>query len=132
MDRVTIRIRLHTEEMVRAFCFFFFIGVWTLGGILLTPELTSKSLLLPQLQFTIAICLLWRRTLPVSALGIAAYLALRGLQKTFFGIEPIDIMRYATAPNGLSPPAQPTQSQRCAKPLATGPAYTITAAKTSM
>jgi hypothetical protein len=30
-------------------------------------------------------------------LGIAAYLALRGLQKKFFGIEPIDIMRYATA-----------------------------------
>jgi len=27
MDRVTIGIRLHTEEMVRAFCFFFFIGV---------------------------------------------------------------------------------------------------------
>jgi hypothetical protein len=122
MDRVTIGIRLHTEEMVRAFCFFFFIGVWTLGGILLTPELTSKSLLLPPLQFTIAICLLWRRTLPISALGIvilfgmaihdygmfhladypiflgiAAYLALRGLQKKFFGIEPIDIMRYATA-----------------------------------
>ena len=116
MDRVTIGIRLHTEEMVRAFCFFFFIGVWTLGGILLTPELTSKSLLLPPLQFTIAICLLWRRTLPISALGIvilfgmaihdygmfhladypiflgiAAYLALRGLQKKFFGIEPIDI-----------------------------------------
>ena len=52
MDRVTIGIRLHTEEMVRAFCFFFFIGVWTLGGILLTPELTSKSLFLPPLQFT--------------------------------------------------------------------------------
>ena len=30
-------------------------------------------------------------------LGIAAYLALTGLQKKFFGIEPIDIMRYATA-----------------------------------
>ena len=122
MDRVTGGIRLHTEEMVRAICFFFFVALWALGGILLTPELTSKSLFLPPLQFLIAVCLLWRRTLPISALGIAilfgmairdygifhladypiflgiaAYLALTGLQKKFFGIEPIDIMRYATA-----------------------------------
>jgi hypothetical protein len=122
MDRVTSGIHLHTQEMVRAICFFFFVALWTLGGILLTPELTSKSLLLAPLQLLIAVCLLWRRTLPISALGIvvlfgmaihdygifhladypiflgiAAYLALTGLQKKFFRIEPIDIMRYATA-----------------------------------
>lgn len=122
MDRVTSGLRLHTEVMVRAICFFFFVSLWALGGILLTPELTSKSPLVSPLQFIIAACLLSRRTLPISALGIAilfgmairdygifhladypiflgiaAYLALTGLQKKFFGIEPIDIMRYATA-----------------------------------
>jgi hypothetical protein len=122
MDRVTSGLRLHTEVMVRAICFFFFVSLWALGGILLTPELTSKSPLISPLQFVIAACLLSRRTLPISALGIvilfgmairdygifhladypiflgiAAYLALTGLQKKFFGIEPIDIMRYATA-----------------------------------
>ena len=122
MDRVTGGLRLHTEEMVRAICFFFFVSLWTLGGILLTPELTSKSPLVGPLQCVIAACLLSRRTLPVSALGIvilfamavrdygifhladypiflgiAAYLALTGLQKKFFGSEPIDIMRYAAA-----------------------------------
>ncbi len=122
MDRVTGGLRLHTEEMVRAICFFFFVSLWAVGGILLTPELTTKSTLVGPMQLVIAACLLSRRTLPISALGIvilfviairnygifhladypiflgiAAYLALVGLQKKFFGIEPLDIMRYATA-----------------------------------
>lgn len=122
MDRVTSELRTNTEVMVRAIVFFFFVSLWALGGIILTPELKSTSALIGPIQLIIAGCLLSRRTMPISALGIAilfgiaihdygifhladypiflgiaAYLALTGLQKKFFGIEAIDIMRYATA-----------------------------------
>jgi len=122
MDRVTSGLHANTEVMVRAIVFFFFVSLWALGGIILTPELKSTSTLIGPIQLVIAASLLSRRTLPISALGIAilfgiavhdygifhladypiflgiaAYLALTGLQKKFFGIEAIDVMRYATA-----------------------------------
>src|SRR3569623_3679331 len=122
MDRVTSGLRENTEGMVRAIAFFFFASLWALGGIILTPELKSTSALIGPIQLIIAGCLLSRRTMPISALGIAilfgiaihdygsfhladypiflgiaAYLALTGLQKKFFGIEAIYVMRYATA-----------------------------------
>jgi hypothetical protein len=74
------------------------------------------------LQLAIAAGMLSRRTLPLSALGIgllfgtaawtyglfhlmdypiflgvAAYLALTGLQRNLFGLRPLDVMRWATA-----------------------------------
>jgi hypothetical protein len=122
LDRVTNGLRLHTEEMIRAVCGFFFISIWAVGGILLTPELKTTSPLVGILQLAIAAGVVSRRTMPVSAagivvlfglaardygtfhladypifLGIAAYLALVGLQKDMFGILPLDIVRYATA-----------------------------------
>ena len=122
MDRVTSGLHANTEVMVRAIVFFFFVSLWALGGIILTPELKSTSTLIGPIQLVIAASLLSRRTLPISALGIAilfgiavhdygifhladypiflgiaAYLALTGLQKKLFGIEAIDVMRYATA-----------------------------------
>src|SRR5882672_2484991 len=43
MDRVTALLRDNTEMMFRAGCAFFFIAVWGVGGILLTPELKTSS-----------------------------------------------------------------------------------------
>jgi hypothetical protein len=122
LDRATNRLRLHTEEMIRAACGFFFISVWAVGGILLTPELKTTSSLVPPLQLCVAAGVLSRRTMPLSAggivalfglaiteygafhladypifLGLAAYLALVGLRKELFRIPPLDILRYATA-----------------------------------
>ncbi|WP_407175475.1 hypothetical protein [Bradyrhizobium sp. STM 3562] len=122
LDRVTNGLRLRTEQMVRAVCGFFMISIWAAGGILLTPELKTTSALVGLLQLSIAAALLSRRTLPLSAmgmvilfgigveqygafhladypifLGIAAYLALVGLQKELLGVAPLDIARYATA-----------------------------------
>lgn len=122
LDRVTYGLRLHTEEMIRVVCGFFFVSIWAMGGILLTPELKTTSALVGVLQLAIAAGVLWRRTMPLSALGIAvlfgiairdygvfhladypiflgiaAYLALTGLQKDVLGIRPLDIVRYATA-----------------------------------
>ncbi|MGX1101795.1 hypothetical protein AB7M47_000178 [Bradyrhizobium elkanii] len=122
MDRVTEGLRLRTELMIRAVCAFFFISIWAVGGILLTPELKTTSPFVGALQLAIAAGMLSRRTLPLSAagmvvlfgigvrdygvfhladypifLGVAAYLALVGLNKDLFGIRPIDVMRYAAA-----------------------------------
>ncbi len=120
VDRVTAPIEQHTETMFRAGCAFFFISIWALGGIILTPELKADSVWIGIIQLGIAAGMLSRRTMPASALGIvmlfaiavwnygvfhladypvflgvAAYLALTGLQKNFYGARPIDVVRWS-------------------------------------
>jgi hypothetical protein len=70
MDRTTAFVRDNTELMFRAGCGFFFIAIWAIGGILLTPELKTSSTLIGALQLGIAAGMLSRRTMPLSALGI--------------------------------------------------------------
>ena len=119
-NRVTSGLRGNSEIVIRATCGFFFVAIWTLGGVLLTPELKVTSPWVPWLQIAVAAGLISRRTLPLSALGIvalygiavrdygvfhlmdypiflgiAAYLALTGLQRDLFGVRPLDIMRWA-------------------------------------
>jgi hypothetical protein len=120
MDRATRFVRENFEIIMRATCAFFFIAVWSLGGVLLTPELKTDSTLVGAIQLGIAAGMLSRRTMPLSALGIftlygiavwkygpfhladypvflgvASYLALTGAQTTFFGMRPIDVLRWA-------------------------------------
>ena len=122
LDRVTGPFEASGEVMVRATLGFFLVSVWTVGGIILTPELTTTSTVIPWLQLFFAACLLSRRTLIVAALGIvflfgvaienygafhmadypiflgiAAYLAATGLGKTIFGVRPLDVLRWSTA-----------------------------------
>jgi len=121
LNAATHRIMLNTEVLVRAVCGFFLVSIWATGGIILTPELKTTSTVVPTIQILAAAGLLSRRTMPLSALGIAvlfgiavhdygtfhladypiflgvaAYLALTGLQKDLFGVRPLDIMRIAT------------------------------------
>jgi hypothetical protein len=121
-DRVTAWLRTDTDMLVRMVCAFFFIALWTTGGIILTPELKTAAPWISWLQLAMAIALIWRVTSPLAALGIvvlfglavweygifhladypiflgvAAYLALTGLQRDFFGIRPLDIVRWAAA-----------------------------------
>lgn len=120
LDRATTLVRDNTELMFRGACGFFFVAIWALGGILLTPELKTDSHWIGAIQLGIAAGMLSRRTMPLSALGIAAlfsvaiwnygifhladypvflgiaaYLALTGLQRDFFGARPIDIVRWS-------------------------------------
>jgi hypothetical protein len=122
LNRVTSRLADDCELMFRAICGFFFVALWTTGGILLTPELKTDSAAISWLQLAIAAGMLSRATLPLSALGIvflfatavshyglfhlmdypiflgvAAYLALTGLQRNLFGLRPLDVVRWATA-----------------------------------
>ena len=120
IDRVTRFVRDNTEMMFRAGTAFFFISIWAYGGVLLTPELKTQSELVGVIQLGIAAGMLSRRTMPLSAagiavifaiavweygvfhlmdypifLGIAAYLALTGLQRDFFGVAAIDVVRWS-------------------------------------
>lgn len=120
MDRVTHPLRDRTELVFRVGTAFFFISIWAFGGILLTPELKTNSALVGAIQLGIAGGMLSRRTMPLSAigiaviyaigtweygvfhmadypifLGVAAYLALTGLQRDFFGVKAIDIVRWS-------------------------------------
>ena len=122
LNRVTSFLRTNTELLMRAGVGFFFVALWTTGGILLTPELKTTWEAVSWFQLALAICLLWRPTMPLTGLGIAvlfglavhqyglfhladypiflgvaAYLALTGLQRDFFGIRPIDLMRWSAA-----------------------------------
>jgi hypothetical protein len=122
LNRVTSRLASDSELLFRAICGFFFVALWTTGGILLTPELKTDSAAISWLQLAIAAGMLSRSTLPLSALGIvflfgtavwnyglfhlmdypiflgvAAYLALTGLQRNVLGLRPLDVVRWATA-----------------------------------
>jgi hypothetical protein len=120
LDRATRLVRENLETIFRAACAFFFIAIWGAGGILLTPELKTSSVLVGAIQLGIAAGMLSRQTMPLSALGIftlfgigvweygafhladypiflgiAAYLALVGGQTNFFGKRPLDVLRWA-------------------------------------
>jgi hypothetical protein len=120
IDRATAYVRNNTEMMFRAGTAFFFVAIWGFGGILLTPELKTDSSLVGAIQLGIAAGMLSRRTMPLSAagifalfaiavwnygvfhladypvfLGVAVYLALTGLQRDFYGMRPLDLVRWS-------------------------------------
>lgn len=120
LDRATVFIRNNTEMMFRAACAAFFISIWAIGGVLMTPELKTSSPIVGFIQLGIAAGMLSRRTMPLSALGIvviyaiaiweygvfhladypiflgvAAYLVLTGLQRDFYGFRPLDVVRWS-------------------------------------
>ena len=122
LDRVTSRIRTDTELLVRATLGFFLVSLWGLGGIILTPELKTDVAWISWLQLAMAACLIWRRTMPLTGLGIvflfafatiqygvfhladypvflgvAAYLILRGLDIEPYDVRALDIVRWAAA-----------------------------------
>jgi hypothetical protein len=122
LDQATGLFRQHTDKILRATCGMFFVSLWCIGGIILTPELKTTFGFVSWLQLAIAACMIWRRTLPLAALGIvflygmavrdygvfhlmdypiflgaAAYLALTGLRLSCWGMRPLDVARWAAA-----------------------------------
>ncbi len=71
-DRATAALHSHTEIMFRVGIAGFLIGLWALGGVLLTPELKTTWAVIPWIQLAMAACLISRRTMPVTAFGICA------------------------------------------------------------
>jgi hypothetical protein len=123
VDEVFILVRGKIDTLMRAGTAAFFVAIWAHGGIILTPELTTTVAATEWLQLAIAACLVFRITMPLSALGIvilfaqgvwsyglfhmmdypiflgvAVYLGLSGLGRTSFaGMRSLDIARVGTA-----------------------------------
>ncbi|HKR18886.1 MAG TPA: hypothetical protein VJS41_01965 [Stellaceae bacterium] len=122
LDRLGAGLKPKIEALYRGGGACFFVALWVLGNVIMTPELKTDWQVIPWLQLGIAIGMVWRRTLPLSALGIAflyaygvyaygifhmldypiflgvaAYLALTGLDLELFGLRPLDVARWAAA-----------------------------------
>lgn len=122
LDRVTGFLRDKTDVLIRAVLGGFFVALWAMGGIILTPELKTQADWVSWVQLAIAIGMVWRETLILSALGmvalyayavdqycifhlldypiflgLAAYVAMSGLRVPLFNLRALDVLRYATA-----------------------------------
>jgi hypothetical protein len=119
VDEVFSLLRGKTEILLRAGTGGFFVAIWAHGGIILTPELFTTSPATEWLQLGIAAGLVFRITMPLSALGMvvlfaqgiwsyglfhmmdypiflgdAVFLALSGLRmSSLLGVRALDIVR---------------------------------------
>lgn len=75
IERVTAPMRPRTEDMYRACTAAFFVCLFTLHDIILTPELRTGLGAIPWLQAGMAIGMFWRPTMVLSAAGIVALYA---------------------------------------------------------
>jgi hypothetical protein len=121
-DRFGASIRARTEEMYRAGTGAFFVALFALGNIILTPELLTRLDVIPWLQAGIALGMFWRATMVLSAAGIVAlyaygvmtygifhmldypifvglafYLALTAARVRIHNFRPIDVARWGAA-----------------------------------
>ena len=71
VEEVFVLIRDKIDMLMRAGIGAFFVSIWAHGGVILTPELTTTSAATEWLQLAIAAGLLFRTTMPLSALGMA-------------------------------------------------------------
>jgi hypothetical protein len=122
MDGLGWALEGQTERMVRATYGAFFVCLWWIGGIILTPELKTGLGSIAWLQLTIALGLLWRPTMLYSAFGMvvlfsvglhdyglfhmldyqfffstAGYFALSATGRRLFGLRPFEIARWGIA-----------------------------------
>jgi hypothetical protein len=121
-DRMGAGIRARSEDLYRAGTAAFCIALFTLGNIILTPELHTDHPLIPWLQAGIAIGMFWRGTMVLSAagivalyaygwlsygafhmldypifLGLALYLAMTAAKVRVQGFRPLDVARWGAA-----------------------------------
>ena len=121
-DRMGAGIRARSEDLYRAGTGAFFVALFTLGNVILTPELRTDHQLIPWLQAGIAFGMFWRATMVLSAAGIAAlyaygwlgygafhmidypiflglalYLAMTAANMRVQGFRPIDVARWGAA-----------------------------------
>jgi hypothetical protein len=75
VDEVFTLLRGKTDTLIRAGTGGFFVAIWAYGGIILTPELFTTSAATGWLQLAIAAGLIFRVTMPLSALGMVILFA---------------------------------------------------------
>ncbi len=79
LDRLTNPLWQRLDDYVRAIVAAFFVAIFSVGGIYLTPDLKTPAEWVSWIQLLIAAAIFWRATMPLAAAGIVALwlLALR-------------------------------------------------------
>jgi len=70
LDRVSAPLWSRSDDFMRAATGGFFVAIFAVGGIYLTPDLKTNSELISWAQLLIAACVFSRRTMPIAAAGI--------------------------------------------------------------
>ena len=70
MDRAAAPLWTRADDFMRVAIGTFFVAIFAVGGVYLTPDLATPSEWVSWFQLLIAAGLFWRRTMPLSALGI--------------------------------------------------------------
>jgi len=70
MDRVSAPLWTRADDFMRVAVGTFFVAIFAVGGVYLTPDLATPSEWVSWVQLLIAAGLFWRRTMPLSAAGI--------------------------------------------------------------
>ncbi len=70
LDRATSPLWTRLDDFVRCVTGAFFVAIFAVGGVYLTPDLKTPSEWVSWLQLFIAFGIFWRRTMPISAAGI--------------------------------------------------------------
>ena len=76
MDRIALPLWSRADDFMRVAVGTFFVAIFAVGGVYLTPDLATPSEWVSWFQLLIAAGLFWRRTMPLSAAGIIALWAL--------------------------------------------------------
>ncbi|WP_244490228.1 hypothetical protein [Rhizobium sp. Root483D2] len=79
LDYVTNPLWQRQDDYIRAIIGAFFVAIFAVGGVYLTPDLKTPAEWVSWLQLVIAFCVFSRRTMPIAGVGIIALwiLALR-------------------------------------------------------
>jgi hypothetical protein len=72
LDRISAPLWNRSDDFMRATTGGFFVAIFAVGGIYLTPDLKTSSELISWAQLLIAACVFSRRTMPIAAAGIIA------------------------------------------------------------
>ena len=70
MDRVSGLVWHRADDFMRVAVGTFFVAIFAVGGVYLTPDLATPSEWVSWFQLLIAAGIFWRRTMPLSAAGI--------------------------------------------------------------
>ena len=70
LDRATDPLWLRLDDFVRVVIGAFFVAIFAIGGVYLTPDLKTPAEWVSWMQLLIAALIFWRRTQPLAAAGI--------------------------------------------------------------
>jgi hypothetical protein len=70
LDRISAPLWSRSDDFMRSSIAAFFVAIFAVGGIYLTPDLKTNSEVISWAQLLIAACIFSRRTMPIAAAGI--------------------------------------------------------------